>query len=130
MEADRYTLPDGRTIRMVGRYILVERQPPPQVSSGGIHLVDGGKMSDGTEIGKIVAVGHETTKKGHRRQIRDVRVGCFCSYLWFYSESHTNQSMRERLGDENLSIIRPEDIGLMWEPELGHKVSDIVSLGR
>jgi hypothetical protein len=38
--------------------------------------------------------------------------------------------MRTRLGEENLSIIRPEDIGLVWEPELGHVVSDIVSLGR
>jgi co-chaperonin GroES (HSP10) len=127
---DRYTTPSGRTIHLVGRWILVERQPPPEVSKGGIVLVDGGKLSDGTEIGKIVAIGYEEPKKGPRRPIRDLKVGLMCSYLWFYSESHTNQGMRARLGEENLSIIKPEDIGLVWEPEDNHTVSDIVSLGR
>lgn len=124
-----HTLSDGRTIRLVSRYILVERQPPPERSAGGIILIDGGKLSDGTEIGKVLAVGYQETKKGKRFPIRDIVPGMMCSYLWFYSETHSNQGMRARLGD-NISLIRPEDIGVVWDGDETHTVSDIVSMGR
>jgi len=131
---DTYVFPDGRKFRVLGRNILVRRVSPPERSQGGILLVDGGKGSDGTEVGIILAVGHITAKKtGVRIPLSEVEPGLtpgqMCSYLWFYSERHTNINLRARLGHD-VSIIQPEDIGLVWPATEPYVVSGIQSMGR
>jgi co-chaperonin GroES (HSP10) len=123
-----YQIPGGQLITVVGSGILVERVPVAKVSPGGIFLHNPEK-EDGTALGIIRAVGHLTTKKGAKQPIDRLVPGMKCAFLWFYAERHTNQQIRQRIGDDFV-FLKWEDIILVWEADEEYRVSDIVSNGR
>lgn len=123
-----YKLPDGRTFRVVGPNILVERVSLPQVSKGGIIIRR--EKEDATAIGIVRAVGRLDTKKGAKKiGIDGIEPGMKVAFLWFYAERHTNLQIRERIGD-NLVVLKWEDISLVWDPKVqDYEISDIASMG-
>ncbi len=123
-----FTLPDGKRFRVVGSHILVQRVPVAKVSAGGIFLHNPEK-EDATALGVIRAVGVLHNKDGEDVPIDRLAPGMKCAYLWFYSERHTNQQVRQRLGDDFV-LLKWEDILLVWEANEEYVVSDIVSNGR
>ena len=124
---NKFILPDGRALHVIGSNILVQRVELPQVSPGGIIFTDRQK-EDATAMGIIRAVGHLETKKGVQVPL-DVEVGMHCAFLWFYAERHTNQQVRERIGDD-LIFLKWEDITLVWSAEDHYDICDIRSMGR
>lgn len=120
-------LPDGRTLRVIGNNILVERIPVPTKTAGGI-IISNPEREDATALGIIRAVGRLVTKKGTEVPIDVLEPGMKCAFLWFYAERHTNQMVQQVIG-ENFVFLKWEDISLIWPADEEHAVSDIKSLG-
>lgn len=120
-------LPDGRTLRVLGNNILVERIPVPTKTAGGI-ILSNPEREDATALGIVRAVGHITTAKGVEVPIDVMEPGMMCAFLWFYAERHTNKMIQQVIG-ENLVFLKWEDISLIWPADEPHTVSDIKSLG-
>jgi len=123
---DIYTLPDGRTVQVVGNNILVERIPVPTKSAGGV-IIANPERSDATGLGIIRAVGHLVAKKtGANVPIYDVEPGMMCAFLWFHAERGTARQMQQCIG-KNLIFLKWEDISFTWPADEPHTVSDIRS---
>lgn len=128
---NKFKLPDGRMLRVVGDNILVERIKLPETYKDSPIIVNRQK-EDATAIGVIRAVGmHAVLKPGdgpQRIPIDVLEPGMNCSFLWFYAERHTNLQVQERIG-ENLIFLKASDISLIWPAGEEHEISDIKSLG-
>jgi len=131
-ESNKFELKDGRTIRVLGDNILVQRIKLPETYEGGKIIVRREK-EDATAIGRILAVGKHTVIKPKpdgptHIPIDILEPGMMCAFLWFYAERHTNQLVSELLG-EGIIALKPPDISLVWSGNEKHEVSDIKSLG-
>lgn len=126
-----FKLLDGRTLRVIGNNILVERIKLDETYKNSPIIVDRQK-EDATAIGIIRAVGRHAVKKpapgGPEYIPIDVlEPGMKCAFLWFYAERHTNLQIQERLG-QSLIILKWEDISFAWSGDEEHEVSDIRSM--
>lgn len=127
-----FTLPDGRTLRIIGDNILVERIRLPNTYKDSTIIVNREK-EDATAIGIIRAVGQHPVKRPREDgpvsiPIDILEPGMNCAFLWFYAERHTNLQVQERIGD-NLIFLKASDITLIWPKGEEHEISDIKSLG-
>lgn len=126
-----FKLPDGRTFRVLGDNILVQRIKLPETYEGGRIIVRREK-EDATAVGRILAVGKHAVIKPKpggpaHIPIDILEPGMMCAFLWFYAERHTNQLVSELLG-EGIITLKPSDISLVWAGNEKHEVSDIKSL--
>lgn len=123
-----YKLPDGRSLRVVGSNILVERIALPNPSKGG--LIINRAKEDATAVGIVRAVGHLYARKGGKAvPIDGIEPGMKVAFLWFYAERHTNLQIRQRIGD-SFVFLKWEDISLVWDPSVrDYEISDICSMG-
>lgn len=132
MDMNRFKLPDGRTLRVLGDNILVERIELGETYKDSSIIVNRQK-EDATAIGIIRAVGTHAVLKpredGPQRIPIDIlEPGMKCSFLWFYAERHTNLQVQARIG-KNIVFLKASDIGLVWPSDEDYEVSDIKSLG-
>lgn len=130
-EPNKFKLEDGRTIRILGDNILVQRIKLPETYEGGKIIVRREK-EDATAIGKILAVGKHAVIKPKvdgptHIPIDILEPGMMCAFLWFYAERHTNQLISGTLG-EGIITLKPPDIALVWQGNEKYEVSDIQSL--
>jgi len=126
-----FQLHDGRTVRVIGNNILVERVKLPETYKNTKIIIDRQK-EDATAIGIIRAVGTlAVVKPGdgpQRMPLFGLEPGMKCAFLWFYAERHTNLQIQERLG-QSLIVLKWEDISFVWPGNEEHDVSGICSMG-
>lgn len=125
-DTTRFTLPDGRVLRVMNNSILVERIPLSKMTSSGLYIPNPEK-EDATAVGIVRAVGHHRTKRGGNLvPIDGVEPGMYCAFLWFYAEHHSNKSIQKQIGD-NFVFLKWEDISLVWPADEEHTVSNLRS---
>lgn len=114
---DTFVTESGVSIRMLHNNILVRIDKPSEKSRSGMILYPSGAMEHANNTGTIVAFGYEYAPKGTEpRPIHGLEVGLKVLFVRFLAEQHTNETVRELLG-EDLIRLQPNDIQLVYTPD-------------
>uniref|UniRef100_A0A7C3WM70 10 kDa chaperonin n=1 Tax=Dictyoglomus turgidum TaxID=513050 RepID=A0A7C3WM70_9BACT len=103
-------------IKPMGTKILVRILEEERVTSGGIIMPDDAHQ-DAIGYGIVEAVGPGYWRDGRYLSIEEVdglKVGMKVSFIKFLKDTHTNEGIRNRIGDD-LILIDTKDILTMEE---------------
>lgn len=115
MEQNKHTTANGKTITLIGPWLLVRPAPREMKTAGGIILTAGAENSASmTNHGEVVAVGQMTNRKdGGRYPIPGIKVGDHIVYIKYLEAQHTNEYIIKEF--EGLVRIGPTDVLLVAE---------------
>ncbi len=108
-----YTTPEGKTLTVLGPWLLVKPEPWAETTLGGIVLTPNGQaMNSKMNRGTVVAVGTLDNKKGGGRYpIPDIGVGDHVLFIKYIEKQHTNEYVAAEF--DGLVRLGPTDILLV-----------------
>lgn len=120
MDHNEYMTKNGK-LRLINHRVLVKTDPAQDRSSSGlIHFPDGA-MEHTLKTGTIVAFGF--MREGFEQKpvtknvpIPGLEVGMKCAFVRFLEKHHSNVQLQEML-DEDLMIVQPSDLLLVFTPD-------------
>jgi co-chaperonin GroES (HSP10) len=114
-----YTTSDGKSITVIGPWLLVKPAPWADKTEGGLFLTPGAQdQHNALNHGEVVAVGTFPNKKGGGNYpIPGIKTGDHVLFIKFYEKQHTNEKLVEefegviRLGPTDILLVAdsPED---------------------
>lgn len=108
-----HTTPEGKTITILGPWLLVKPEPWAETTAGGLFLTPNGKDQN-TKVnrGVVVAVGTMPNKKGGGSYpIPDIGVGDHVLFIKYIEKQHTNEYVAAEF--DGLIRLGPTDILLV-----------------
>lgn len=111
---DTYEYANGKSLRLLGKKILVQGHPLPKETSGGI-IMPGRAVEHVWRVGTILAFGYMDTpgKRSKRIPIPDIEAGLHCCFVRYLAEQDSNKQLR-LLGENDIFAIGPTDILFVW----------------